>query len=185
MRPRKPRYALIERRVLELLTESGVEAPPVPINEIIRSRGIELRIAELGKEASGVLVRDGTSLVIGVNRQHARTRQRFTAAHELGHALLHEGDPVHYDPGFRVNLRSELSSQGVDVEEMEANHFAACILMPSLFLQAIPDVFLIDIEDSTALEPLAKKFGVSPLAMALRLSRLGERNRTNRQGILI
>ena len=68
----------------------------------------------------GFSVRDQASLVIGVNRKHSSTRQRFTAAHELGHALLHDGDPVHYDPGFRVDLRSELSSQGTDVEEMEA-----------------------------------------------------------------
>ena len=35
-------------------------------------------------------------MVIGVNRRHAKTRQRFTAAHELGHALLHRGAAVHH-----------------------------------------------------------------------------------------
>jgi Zn-dependent peptidase ImmA (M78 family) len=176
MKPRRPRYGLIEREVMQLLSEAGVSGPPVPIEDIIRSRGIELRSADLGNDASGVLVRDGRSLVIGVNRKHARARQRFTAAHELGHALLHEGEPVHYDVTFRVNLRSELSSQGVDVEEMEANHFAASILMPRPFLLLDPKVFLVDLEDSEAMAPLAKRFGVSTMAMGLRLSRLAARS---------
>jgi Zn-dependent peptidase ImmA (M78 family) len=175
MKPRRPRYGLIEREVMQLLSAAGVSGPPVPIEDIIRSRGIELRLADLGSDASGVLVRDGTTMVIGVNRKHARTRQRFTAAHELGHALLHEGEPVHYDLFFRVNLRSELSAQGVDVEEVEANHFAASILMPRTFLLLEPEVFLVDAEDSEAMAPLAKKFGVSTMAMGLRLSRLGTR----------
>lgn len=177
MKPRRPRHGLIERQVTQLLAGAGVTAPPVPIERIIKSRGIKLHVTDLGKEASGVLVRGNSSLVIGVNRKDPRTRQRFTAAHELGHALLHDGDPVHYDPGFRVNLRSELSSQGVDVEEVEANQFAASILMPSEFLLADPDAFLIDAEDPEALAPLARKFGVSTLALSLRLSRLALRSR--------
>ncbi len=176
MKSRGPRYALIKRQVTKLLSDAGVTAPPVPIEKIIRSHGIKLRVADLGHSASGVLVRGEGSIVIGVNRKDPRTRQRFTAAHELGHALLHDGDPVHYDPGFRINLRSDLSSRGVDVEEVEANHFAASILMPSEFLLADPDAFLIDAEDPEAMAPLAKKFGVSTLAMSLRLSRLASHN---------
>lgn len=177
MKPRRPRYALIERQVEQLLAVAGVIAPPVPIEDIVRSRSIDLRFADLGQGVSGVLVRDGSAMVIGVNRKHPKARQRFTAAHELAHALLHEGDPVHYDPGFRVNLRSELSSQGIDVEEVEANHFAASLLMPSALLMADPDVFMIDAEDNEALAPLAQRFGVSTLAMGLRLSKLGSRMR--------
>jgi Zn-dependent peptidase ImmA (M78 family) len=61
--------------------------PPVPVEDLIRAPGIELRFPDLGSDVSGVLVRQPEGMVIGVNRRHAKTRQRFTAAHELGHAV--------------------------------------------------------------------------------------------------
>jgi Zn-dependent peptidase ImmA (M78 family) len=175
MSPSRPRYQLVERVAADLLRRTGVISPAVPIEDLIRGEGIELRYPDLGGEVSGVLVRQEGGMVIGVNRRHVKTRQRFTAAHELGHALLHKGTEVHHDAGFRLNLRSDRSSKGIDPEEVEANHFAACILMPRAFVEADPNAFLVDAEDATTVALLARSYHVSAHAMGLRLASLAGR----------
>lgn len=172
MRLGRPRYSMVERKATDLLVTAVIQHAPVPVEHLIKAQGIELHYPDLGRDVSGVLVRRPSGMVIGVNRRHAKTRQRFTAAHELGHALLHQGAEVHHDEVFRVNLRSDLSSQGVDPEEVEANHFAASLLMPRSFLEADPSAFLVDAEDVTAIAILARRYGVSPHAMGLRLASL-------------
>jgi Zn-dependent peptidase ImmA (M78 family) len=172
MKPARPRYKFVEKTASDLLTQAGISGPPVPITELISAQRIKLLYPNLGKDASGVLVRKDGTTVIGVNRAHPKTRQRFTAAHELGHALLHGGAEVHHDAGFQVNLRSDLSSQGIDPEEIEANYFAACLLMPREFLEANPTAFFVDVEDATAVASLARSYGVSAHAMSLRLAGL-------------
>ncbi len=172
MKPARPRFALVEKTANDVLASAGVVRPAVPVTDLIAAQDIQLLYPNLGKEASGVLVRKDGSTVIGVNRAHAKTRQRFTAAHELGHALLHVGMDVHHDNEFQVNLRSDLSSQGIDPEEIEANYFAACLLMPRSFLEADPMAFYVDAEDATAVATLARSYGVSAHAMSLRLARL-------------
>lgn len=52
--------------------------------------------------------------------------RRFTAAHELGHALLHTGTGMHRDRALDGGAPSARRSQ----EEMQADIFAACFLMP-------------------------------------------------------
>jgi Zn-dependent peptidase ImmA (M78 family) len=168
MTPLRARYARIDKIVDQLLTEHGVTAPAVPIDKMIRAKGVTIRKIDL-KDISGMIVRDGTSVLIGVNTTQAETRQRFTLAHEFGHFLLHEGKPVHYDKQFRMDLRSAASSAGTDTEEIEANYFGSSILMPRIFLEReLADRF-IDIEDANAVEDLAKRYKVSPQAMNIRL----------------
>lgn len=175
MTPVRPRYARIEQLTGVLLSEVGVTAPPVPIESIVKARGISIRLMDL-KEVSGLVVRDSNAVVIGVNKTHPLTRRRFTIAHECAHALLHEGKEVHYDKDFRVDFRSGMSSLGVDVEEMEANFFAACILMPRRFLAADPMVSELDVEDAAPLvRALATRYKVSTQAMSIRLGNLEAR----------
>lgn len=81
-----------------------------------------------------------------------------------------------YDHSFRVNLRSDESSEGRDVEEIEANFFASRLLMPDVFLHADPRTTSIDMDDDDeAVAALAKEYKVSQQAMTLRLARLGRR----------
>ncbi len=172
MKLARPRFGLVEATAAGLLEKSGIVAPAVPVADLIAAQGIRLMYPDLGKDASGVLVRKDGVTAIGVNRGHPKTRQRFTAAHELGHALLHGSTDVHHDADFQVNLRSDLSAQGTDPQEIEANHFAACLLMPRAFLEADPRAFFMDMEDPTAVAALARSYGVSAHAMSLRLARL-------------
>ena len=134
------------------------------------------------EEISGVLCRTKDSAVIGVNAAHAVTRQRFTAAHELGHLLLHRGRAVIVEEDFRVNFRREDSKVTSKQEEVEANSFAASLLIPEeSVLEAVRQMVDEDDDDSSAWSTadvawLARKFKVSPQAMGIRLANLGIRH---------
>jgi Zn-dependent peptidase ImmA (M78 family) len=170
----RARYGLIERLTEQLLSEFEVCSPPVPVERMATAKGCVIRQSDLG-EISGILVRSSSGSVIGVNKIHPETRRRFTIAHELGHFLLHQGEGVTYDEDFRVSLRSDQSSTGTDVAEIEANFFAASLLMPNGLLLADPRTKSIELEDSDATSDLAATFGVSTQAMTLRLARLIDR----------
>jgi Zn-dependent peptidase ImmA (M78 family) len=71
-----------------------------------------------------------------------------------------------------VNFRSAESSQATNVEEIEANYFAASILMPQHMLDALSAEEAVDNDDMVA--DLARQFHVSRLAMSLRLANLYE-----------
>lgn len=167
----RPRYAYIERLAERLLAEAGVTESPVPIERIAETKGCSI-VGAILQDVSGILVRSIEGVTIGVNARHAPTRKRFTVAHELGHLLLHKGQEVRYDHHFRYSLRSEASSAGTDVEEVEANFFAASILMPDSMLKRDARTAFIDMDDDAAVGELARDYKVSRQAMALRLARL-------------
>jgi Zn-dependent peptidase ImmA (M78 family) len=163
----RPRYSKIERLASDLLSESKIKRPPVPIEAMVRSRDIEIHFGKL-EDVSGLIVREGNHVFIGINEDDSDNRQRFTLAHEFGHFLLHPGQNAWYDRKYR----SEISSKAVDVEEIEANFFAASILMPPDFLRKDQAQRYVDIEDGDAVKDLAKKYNVSTQAMNLRLLNL-------------
>lgn len=156
-----------------VLREFGVKGAPVPVERIIKARNIVLHYAPLEDDLSGMaFIKDGVG-IIGVNALHHPNRQRFSAAHELAHHELHAHEirkAVHVDKGFRVLLRDDVSSQGVDPLEIEANAFASELLMPREFIANALDVGGLDMEDDAGIEALARKFRVSASAMRFRLS---------------
>lgn len=165
--PRRARYSRIEKLVDGLLQEHQITKVPVPVEAMVPSYGISLRKGDLG-DVSGLIVREGSSVTIGINSTQSPVRRRFTIAHEFGHFLLHEGISSHVDHNYRVNFRSDLSSQAVDVDEIEANFFAASLLMPKMFLSAEDAIDALDDDESVG--RLAGKFKVSRHAMSLRLA---------------
>ena len=156
----------------ELLDAVGVREPPVPVEEIAQSLGARVRYAPFKGELAGILIRDDErrGVVIGVNSLHHSNRQRFTIAHECGHLTLHRGRSVYVDESFRVNRRDAVSAQATDPEEVEANRFAAELLMPFEMITADLAGFDLDIEDEAELREMAKRYGVSPQALTLRIS---------------
>jgi Zn-dependent peptidase ImmA (M78 family) len=156
-----------------ILRAFGVKAAPVPVERIIKSKNIVLQYAPLEEELSGMAyIKDGVG-IIGINALHHPNRQRFSAAHELAHHMLHEreiGKAVHIDRGFRMLLRDDVSSQGVDPLEIEANAFASELLIPSELLTNALHAGGLDIEDDAGIEALARKFRVSSSAMRYRLA---------------
>ena len=73
---------------------------------------------------------------------------------------------------FPIGLRSELSGMAVDENEIEANQFAAELLMPVSFLRKDLGELPADIEADAAIEKLAKQYRVSTQAMTIRLTAL-------------
>ncbi len=173
---RKYVRTLVER----ILNVNGIDKPPVPVENLVATLGADLRYEPANDDLSGFLIRDpkkNQRAIIGVNLNHATNRKRFTVAHELGHFLMHQGDMVHVDrfnAVFQVKLRSEEASKGTDIEEIEANLFAAELLMPASFLKLDLDSMQPqDIEDEEALRKLASIYEVSLQALTFRLVYLG------------
>jgi Zn-dependent peptidase ImmA (M78 family) len=120
-------------------------------------------------DLSGALIQDGDEVYIGVNSLQSRNRRRFTIAHELGHFVLHEG--IYVDKDFRINWRDGNSSKAANPDEMEANRFAAELLMPTDLL--VRDIESLRRVDPAALESLARRYRVSSHAMRIRLGNFG------------
>lgn len=170
--PLRIRYPKINRLVEELLSEHHISTPPVPVDRMAEARGILVSYKTLDDDLSGFLLRGGDRTIIGVNDAHPVERRRFTIAHELGHALLHERAELRVDHGFSVNFRSPRSSEGTSVEEVEANTFAATLLMPFRLLRRELEGGRIDIEDDKQVGRLARRYIVSSTAMNFRLMNL-------------
>lgn len=168
-RPLRARYWKINQLVSRILDDNAVDAPFVPVEKIIKKYGIRILKGKLD-DVSGLLVRNSIELIIGVNSEQSKNRQRFTMAHELGHYLLHDGISSHLDRDYRVNFRSAESSQATNVEEIEANYFSASLLMPTEFLDRDEAVEALDSDHRVA--ELAQKYRVSQHAMSLRLANL-------------
>jgi Zn-dependent peptidase ImmA (M78 family) len=161
----------IQRRVSKILRDHEIHRPPVPVEKIAEGYGIEVRYEPAEDELSGALIRKHNEVVIGVNASHHPNRQRFTIAHEIAHFLLHDGVDVHVDQDFRINLRDRRSSEAVSREEIEANRFAAELLMPTEFIEQ--DTRRLQSIDEAAKQRLANRYRVSKHAMGLRLANLG------------
>ncbi len=84
---------------------------------------------------AGLLFRAGVEAVAFVNASDILARRRFTAAHELGHAVLHRDrmGPVLLDATI------EEADGPLAAMEAEANRFAAELLMPEVVLRARAD----------------------------------------------
>jgi Zn-dependent peptidase ImmA (M78 family) len=164
----------IESLIEELLDRYDITEAPVPVEQIAKAEGARIFYQSLEDDVSGFLYRDQTQTVIGVNTHHAPVRQNFTTAHELGHLLLHDQEQLHIDHAFRVRLRDDVSSQGTDDDEREANFFAASLLMPRRFLEDdLQDEEYVNLLDDDFLSDLAPKYGVSTQALVNRLKNLG------------
>lgn len=167
------RKDLIREKVSKLLNSTGSHSAPVNVESIAKHLNLPIEYVESGGEISGCLIRKGNRVAIGVNSSHSENRRRFTIAHEIGHYLLHEEAPLFLDklPTYRVHFRDNESSLATNPNEIEANNFAAELLMPAGLLQReLRGSF--DITEDT-ISDLATQFGVSTTALTYRLMNLG------------
>jgi hypothetical protein len=177
--------ALLSRALREargILAEEQAHVPPIKVDQIAERHAHVLKEA-LPDDISGMLVPldppvRGKSWAIVVHQDHAEVRQRFTIAHELGHLLLHGYSSPHADKTFR--LRDTRSSDGSVREEIEANRFAAELLMPEKIILAWIEKVGLEYapnseEDEQKLKKLAKTFKVSQQALSIRIANLAGR----------
>lgn len=161
------------KRARQVLEQCGVTSAPVPVERIAKTLGASVRYAPLDDALSGMAyVKDGVP-IIGVNSLHHPNRQRFTIAHEIAHLVLHRDyitAAVHVDTTFVLN-RDEKAATGTDALEIDANAFAAELLMPAdLLREAVSKE--VDLEDESAVAGIARKFKVSTAALQNRLLNL-------------
>jgi len=165
--------ARIQTQVEQTLAQAAITEPPIPVERIARMEGIRLRFVPFEGDLSGMIAPEDEHMVVGVNALHPLVRQRFTIAHELGHYFLHQRDRLFVDRSFQAMRRDGRSSQGVDLREIEANEFAAELLMPSEMLKRDVDGTALDLVDDETIRALAERYRVSLQAMVFRLTNLG------------
>lgn len=159
------------RKAQQVITETGYEIP-VDVEAIAKARGLDVVRQDLEDSVSGVLmIRDERGTIL-VNGAHHPNRQRFSIAHELGHYLLHPEDGTVFVDRSPVFFRDRASSSGIRQQEIDANAFAAELLMPEEDLNAQLNGRPIDAFDDVSVRRLAARFGVSAQALTIRLTRL-------------
>ncbi|HEY0654038.1 MAG TPA: ImmA/IrrE family metallo-endopeptidase [Chryseosolibacter sp.] len=169
-------YKKIETQANKLLKDHKVDSPPVSVERIAKSIGVDVIPYEMGNEISGILVLNEGKGTIGYNPSQSKTRQRFTISHELGHFVLHAHSQkeLFVDKDFIVKFRSKKTySRAEIIHESEANAFAAALLMPKEFImKELYKKKNQDLTETELIEELARAFDVSIPAMTYRLSDL-------------
>ncbi|AJI74296.1 hypothetical protein BZ13_1585 [Francisella philomiragia subsp. philomiragia ATCC 25015] len=103
---------------------------------------------------------DKSNNIIYINTKDAPVRQLFTLAHELGHYMLHENsEPLPRHTAYNY-----------DPLELEANHFAANLLMPTKVFKKVFEAF------NGNINKISTFFGVSRPAVAFRADVIGDVN---------
>jgi Zn-dependent peptidase ImmA (M78 family)/transcriptional regulator with XRE-family HTH domain len=105
-------------------------AVPRDVYDKFRSVGVHVFRRRLEKSSiSGLFINHPTAgRCTLVNYSEDVYRQRFSAAHEMAHAIFDVD---------QVASVSYVHTDGSDLRELRANRFASCFLMPSAFLKSI------------------------------------------------
>ena len=139
--------------------------PPIPVYEVARLKGLAVYEAEFRENVKGHHgFCDFVDDAIYLNKASSPTQQIFTAAHELGHWILH--GPKYKQNNERFAFLPKAGSIAYDTgnrEEDEANFFASRLLVPSLLLQPY-------LSYDNSIAALAKEFKVFRAMMEMRVN---------------
>ena len=161
-----------QREAIRVWNEAG-RPFPVLVDEIIRQHGIGLQESVLEDSVSGMMItRENGTTVVAINQSHHENRKRFSMAHELGHYVLHRTTrSIFVDSSEQKFYRDAEASTGTKLQEIEANAFAAELLMPREKIEEfLPEK--LNYLDEGVIERLADEFKVSQSAMIFRLQKL-------------
>lgn len=123
------------------------------------------------QDVSAILFKEKGQALIAVNAAHSERRQRFSIAHEIGHLILHSNNEHLNVDRYEKQLFTR--ADGVrNLDEMEANEFAAILLMPEDLLTKDFDILFENGPDNI-ISGLADKYQVSEAALTIRLKNLG------------
>lgn len=149
----------IEMLAQKYLKEGEVNDPPVPSELISLADGenpIEVRLVPL-KACHGAIWRLNDEWVIQLNKNDETSTRRFALFHEAFHIMAHcKSAPVFKKRESKVGTFNELL----------ADFFAACVLMPKEWVRA-------KWTEGHGVDEMARMFDVPKSAMSLRLKRLG------------
>ena len=147
-----PQIGVSRRIARDLLSKSNSNTYPIKIISVARFvSDLYIDGVEMEDEISGLQASYNGNFFIRYNSSHPIKRNRFTVAHELGHVLLGHTTPCSRQlDGLTTNI------------EIEANEFAAELLMPLALLKEA-------IKIHTSIKDLARAFWVSEEAMSKRI----------------
>jgi predicted transcriptional regulator len=157
-------YMLAEKQANRALQLAGQPQPDVNLGWVLELPRVEVQLSPRFKMdgLSGFTTFSHGRYVVMVNRNDSHARRRFTLAHELKHLLDYTAAPViHKGLGYGDPARAEQQIENI------CNHFAACLLMPRMWLKR---AWFNGVQDVAALAGL---FNVSEEAMNKRLTFLG------------
>ncbi len=160
----------IEEKAQAILKRHGLETLPIDPVKLANQEGITVSNATFTHELISGMIgkREGVTTML-VKQADIPQRKRFTIAHELGHYFLHLAQSGEYMDTeinlFREETRRAAAEGELDEKEVQANQFAAALLMPA---QDVAYLYS-KINDATQ---LAQLFNVSKAAMAKRLKQL-------------
>lgn len=167
----------IEQKAAEVLSSSDQRASyPIDVELVAKLLGLSVAYENFVDGLSGVLVRKPNAIpTIIINKADSKNRQRFSIAHECGHfALKHPGEL--FVDNYILNKRDVRSSYAIDSREIEANAFAAALLMPKdIIFDKVIEITSNNLQESQNIltNKLAAMFQVSEQAMGYRLVNLG------------
>lgn len=166
-----------ENSAKNLLNQAGVTVWPVDIECVAKQCGAKVIYEPLDDELSGLcFIKDGVPCAV-VNSGHGVYRQRFTLAHEIGHIVLHSYEltkGAHVDKTITMLRRNSESSKGSVLIEVQANRFAAALLMPEFLIRKYlreHDLRYGAEPDEDSIRRMSNDFQVSETAMAIRMSK--------------
>ncbi len=170
----KPRESLARQTANELLDELGIASAPIPVDEIVRRKGLSFEQRQgFPPTVFGALFRSGSQFGIVISTAcPTEGHRRFTVAHELGHYQL----PGHADRLFASGGELALSMAGhfrsqKDPFEVEADLFASELLMPGRLVKPLVQRLVRGI---AAVQTLATRFDTSLSAAAIRYSQIAD-----------
>ena len=143
-------YHLASRQARRLLVHLGVVDPPVATSRLISIPRLEV-VTRPDLPVSAFAKWIGTHWLVGLNSTEPVTRRRFSLAHEIKHIV---------DSPIEGDIYEHLSHRD---RERIADYFAACLLMPWEWVMSRAGA-------NQDIRGLAKSFGVSQLAMRVRLA---------------
>ena len=152
------------KRALQARERFGLDdVSPVPcvLTLVEDQAGLPVAIGALPDDIAGALYRNGAGALVWVNGKQSLERQRFTIAHELGHACCGHERPA-------VDTTARIFGGSGDPNEVQANAFAAQLLAPRAGVRAM-------IDGEPTLEDMvriAARFGISTIAALYRLKTL-------------
>lgn len=155
----------------DILQNHGELAAPVNVQRLASKLNLDVLFEDLDDDISGFLLAEGKKPWVVINKSHHPNRQRFSIAHEVAHFLLHvpQGRKLFIDR--LVFYRNIASTSGENRQEIEANNFAATLLMPESLLRRELEKYSDELGDDDVYR-LANTFCVSSEAMTYRLGKL-------------
>lgn len=163
-------YENMERLAELVLERNGVRVPPVDVDFIAEREGLRFGVAHTQLVSGGYYYDgDGRGRAFISSNEHP-LRRVFTKAHELAHHLVDEPEVAHA-AGYPL-LQLPTGYRGRERHRFH-ERFAAALLMPRDWIGSFMRERGWRLEREDLVASVARHFGVSRAAAAVRLRELG------------